>query len=128
MSKFIEYCKAYSSKEIEDMGYKIQNNIIESVDVNCIAHFGNVVSFEIFCSNVVPYSAMENTKNIGYVIRTFIELFDLEKDDGIRLSDIKNVPCRIVLDGDRAIGVGHFMKDKFVLTSDLAKSGKEKQL
>ena len=36
-----------TKNQIEACGYKIENNIIEEVDVNTIAHFGNLTSFEI---------------------------------------------------------------------------------
>ena len=109
-------------------GCAIENNIIERVDVDTIAHFGNLTSFEIYCPNVVPYSSRNNTANLGEVIRAFIELMKLEEEDGIRLSQIKNVPCRLVFDGEDAwgskvIGIGHFMQDRFVLIDDLATIG-----
>lgn len=109
-------------------GCAIENNIIERVDVDTIAHFGNLTSFEIYCPNVVPYSSRNNTSNLGEVIRAFIELMRLEEEDGIRLSQIKNIPCRLVFDGENAwgskvIGIGHFMQDRFVLIDDLATIG-----
>ncbi len=115
-----------TEKEIKETGHTIENNIIEEVNVNTIAHFGNTTCFEILCSNVAAMSCYNNTQNLGYIIRAFIELFDLSKEDGIRLSEIKNIPCRIICEGQggwgsRCIGFGHFMKDKFVLTDDFAK-------
>ena len=111
-------------KQIEEMGYRIENNIIENVDINTIAHFGNVVCFEIMCENVCPMSSYNNISNLGYILRAFIELFDLSEEDGLRLTKIKSLPCRIVLEGgwgSKCVGFGHFMKDKFVLTEEFAK-------
>ena len=113
-------------QDIRDMGHTIENNIIEQVDVNTIAHFGNVTCFEIMCSNVCAMSTYNNTRNLGYIIKAFIELFDLSEGDGIRLSEIKNTPCRLIFEGSggwgsKCIGFGHFMKDKFVLADDFAK-------
>ena len=113
-----------TEKEIAEMGYRIENNLIESVNVNTIAHFGNVTCFEIMCSNVCPMSAYNNTKSLGYLIKAFIELFDLSREDGLRLNDIRNIPCRIILEGgwgSKCVGFGHFMKNKFVLTEEFAK-------
>ena len=113
-----------TQKQLEEMGYRIENNIIEDVNVNTIAHFGNVTCFEIGCTNVYPMSAYNNISNLGYIIRAFIEMFDLSEEDGLRLTKIKSIPCRIILEGGwggRCIGFGHFMKDKFVLTEDFAK-------
>lgn len=115
-----------TKEQIESMGYCIENNIIESVDVNIIAHFGNPTCLEIACSNVWLMSAYNNTQNLGYLIRAFIALFDLSKENGLRLTEIKNIPCRLVFNGknswgSKCIGFGNFMKNKFVLVEDFVK-------
>lgn len=117
-----------TKKEIDEIGYDIVNNIIERIDINTIAHFGNAVSFEIMCDCVMPMGNYVNTQNIGYILKSFIELFDLSREDGLRLSEITNVPCRLIFEskngciwGSKCIGIGHFMKDKFVFIEDLAK-------
>ena len=106
-----------TQKQIEEMGYK-------DVNINTIAHFGNVTCFEIGCSNVYPMSSYNNISNLGYILRAFVELFDLSEEDGLRLTEIKSIPCRLVFQdgwGSKCIGFGHFMKDKFVLTEEFAK-------
>ena len=116
-----------TEEQIKEMGYRIENNLIEEVNVNTIAHFNNITSFEIYCSNVCPMCGRNNIGNLGYVIRAFIELFDLSEEDGLRLTKIKKIPCRLVFKKNRFgfvneyIGIGHFMKDKFVLIDDLAR-------
>lgn len=116
-----------TKSQIEEMGYGIENNIIEKVDVNCIGHFGNCVTFEIQCKNVYAMCHYNNTANLGFIIKKFVELMGLTDEDGIRLSNIRNVPCRIVYAdphcsyGSRCVGIGHFMENKFVLIDDLAK-------
>ena len=116
-----------TKSQIEEMGYGIENNIIEKVDVNCIGHFGNCVTFEIQCKNVCAMCHYNNTANLGFIIKKFVELMGLTKEDGIKLSDIRNVPCRIVYAdphcsyGSRCVGIGNFMENKFVLIDDLAK-------
>ena len=113
-----------TQKQIEEMGYTIKNNIIKDVNINTIAHFNNVTCFEIECSNVCPMIGYNNIDNLGYILRAFIEMFDLSEEDGLRLTEIKNVPCRLIFEddwGSKCIGFGHFMKDKFVLTAEFVK-------
>lgn len=108
------------------MGYKVENNIIKNINVNTIAHFGNVTCFEIACLNIYPMCSYNNIGNLGYILRAFIELFDLSEEDGLCLTEIKNIPCRLIFEneggwGSKCIGFGHYMKDKFVLTKEFAK-------
>ena len=116
-----------TKSQIEEMGYGIENNIIERVEVNCIGHFGNCVTLEIYCHNVCAMCHYNNTANLGFIIKKFVELMGLTDEDGIKLSNIRNVPCRIVYAdphcsyGSRCVGIGHFMENKFVLIDDLAK-------
>lgn len=119
-----------TKKDIEKMGHTIENNIIKRVDVDVIAHFGNAVCFEIECKNVFAMGVHHNTANLGYIIKSFLEMFDLSKEDGVRISNIRDIPCRLVYEGkggwgSRCIGFGHFMEDRFVLTDDFAKVGLE---
>jgi hypothetical protein len=112
-----------SQKQIEEMGHTIENNVIEYVDINTIAHFGNCTCFQIACSNVCPMSTYNNTRNLGFLIRSFVEIMGIDREDGRLLSKIRNIPCRLVFEnkggwGSRCIGFGHFMKDKFVLTEE----------
>lgn len=117
-----------TKKEINEMGYDIANNIITDVNIQTIAHFGNSTCFEIMCKDVCPMNGYHNTPNLGYILKAFIELFDLSEEDGLRIDEIKNIPCRLIFEskngriwGSRCIGFGHFMKDKFVFTDDFAK-------
>lgn len=114
--------------DIDSIGYDIDNNIITHIDINTIAHFGNLTCFEIGCTNVYPMSCYNNTQNLGYILRAFIEFFELSEEDGIRITEIKNIPCRLIFEskngctwGSKCIGIGHFMKDKFVFIEDFAK-------
>lgn len=115
-----------SKKQLEEMGHEIENNIIESVNINVIARFGNCACFEILCSNVCAMGGYNNTENLGILVKSFVELMGIDKEDGIRLSDIKNIPCRLVFEngggwGSKCIGFGDFMRDNFVLVKDFAK-------
>ena len=117
-----------TKQEIDDIGYDIANNIITNVNINTIAHFGNSTCFEIACSDVYPMSCHNNLQNLGYILRASIEFFELSEEDGLRITQIKNIPCRLIFEskngcawGSKCIGFGHFMKDKFVFTEDFAR-------
>ena len=115
-----------TDKDIITDGNIIENNIIEIVNINVIAHFGNCPTFEITCSNVGCFQGYNNTQNLGFLIRAFYNLFDLNEEDGLRLNEIKKIPCRLIFEkeggwGSKCIGFGHFMKNKFVYSKDFAK-------
>ena len=113
-----------TKKQMEDMGYNVATNLIEKVNIKAIAHFGNVTCFEIMCSDICPMGGYNNIRNIGYLIKAFIELFELSREDGLRLTGIKNIPCRLIFEDSlesRCIGIGHFMKDKFVLIKEFTR-------
>jgi len=117
-----------NGKFLDTKGMSAENNILKKIDINVIAHFGNAVSLELMCENICPYSCYNNTKNIGILIRALIEFFDLSEEDGLRVSMIRNIPIRVVFDGtntthwgEKAIGIGHYMKDKYILFSEFSK-------
>lgn len=112
-----------TKREILDGGYDIENNIIGGCNVVVTGHFGNVVSLNLWCMGVSPFSGYNNTDNIGFLIKSLIEFFELTDEDGFNLSeDFRNIPCRIILEKrNRCVGFGHFMKDKFVFSKDFAK-------
>jgi len=118
----------HDSDYLREKGYGAENNIVRYVDVNTIAHFGNCACLEIVCENICPYSTCNNTGNLGFLIRGLIELLELSEEDGIRLSEIKDIPCRLVFPsggdthlGERAIGIGHFIKNKFIMFDEFGK-------
>lgn len=107
-------------------GCSVANNLV-SLDVQVIGHFGNSVSLVIAAKDVIPYSAYNNTKNIGFIIKYLIELLGIQKEDGLLISEVKDVPARLVFDlkepswGAKCVGIGNFMEDKFVMFDALAK-------
>ncbi len=118
--------KTYTKRELEAEGYVVENNVLKEVNINIIAHFGNVSCLELVCENVVPMSGYNNTQNLGFLLKNFVELLGIEQEDGIRLSAMKNIPIRLVFEspggvGSKCIGFGNFMKDKFVLTSEFSR-------
>lgn len=115
-----------SQQEVLFKGNSIKNNIIESVNIKVIGHFNNCSALEIICSDICCLSGYNNTKNLGFLIKAFIELFDLTEEDGLNLNKIHNIPCRLIFAedgswGGKCIGFGHFMKDKFVYKEDFIK-------
>ena len=49
------------------------------------------------------------------ITRGIVKCLDLmEGLDSLRYDQLQRVPCRIVFEGDRLIGVGHLTKDKFI--------------
>lgn len=121
-----------TANDIRSQGNSIENNILKSVDVKVIAHFGNCTCLELACSNISIMNTRVNTANLGYVIRALVELLDLSQEDGICISQIKDVPVRIILSGNgglgsKCIGFGHFMKDRFVYVDDFSKIVPEKE-
>ena len=102
----------YSNIEVED-------NVIESIDVNVIAHFGNTVGIEMNCRNISPLPLYNNTGNIGYIVRLLVDLLDKNNEDGTKLQDLVGTPLRIAFLNGRAAAIGHKTKDEFVLINSL---------
>lgn len=119
-----------NSQDVKEKGYGIANNLV-SFDLEVIGHFNNAVSLVLTATNVIPYSGYANTRNIGLILQYLVDLLDISREDGIYLSEMKDIPVRLVFDspecswGSKCMGIGNFMKDKFVLFKDLSVLGKE---
>lgn len=113
-------------KDVLAKGCSVENNLV-SLDIQVIGHFGNSVSLVIAAKNVIPYSAYNNTENVGVIIKYLVELLGIEKEDGLFISDVKNIPVRLIFDskepcwGAKCVGIGNFIEDKFVMFDVLAK-------
>ena len=112
-----------TENQIISPNHLIRNEMIQSIDVEIIGHFGNICCLRIRGTDHVLMNGYNNTVNLGYVLRSLIELFDLAQENGVLLKDLKNIPCRIIVDAHSGlcIGFGHWMKDKFVYIGDLVK-------
>lgn len=125
--------KFITQKEIQDAGYVVQNGTLKNLDIELNLHFGNCVSLIgiVECENgktINPFGFRNSTKEIGSILQTVFDVLDLSRDDGRKLSSIKDVPCRIVIRKygiydawDSCIGIGSAEKDKFVYIEDLMK-------
>lgn len=105
----------------ENLGntFAIENNIIKKIDVVVVAHFGNSVGIDMICDCISPIPLYNSTANIGYILRALIDLFDANAEDGAYLKTLVGTPLRIVLKNNKAVAIGHFMKDEFFLIEDL---------
>lgn len=118
--------KTQSQLELE--GYYIENNMVTSIDLNVIAHFGNITCLEMFFTNCVLFSDCNIGGLLPDVLKAIVEVLEIENEDGLRISEIKNIPCRIVTTSEgfgKVVGFGHFMKQKFVLADDLIEMARE---
>ena len=110
-------------KRNPDLGsMQIENNMIDSIEINVIGHFGNIVTLDMFFTNCCLFSQYNLGGYLGDVLKVIVEVLDLTNDNGVCVSKIKNVPVRIVSEsgcGSKVIGFGHFMKDRFVLVEDV---------
>lgn len=117
--------KDYFETEYGD-DFCIENNIIDNVDVVVTGHFGNSVSLSMVCENICPIPLYNSTQNIGFILRALIELFDKEDDNSVSIKELKGTPIRLVFDsknawGSKAVAIGNFIKDRFILIEDLMK-------
>lgn len=104
----------------------IENNVIKKIDVVVTGHFGNAVSAEMICENICPLGLYNSTGNIGYILRALIDIFDKENDNSVSIKALEGTPIRLVFNsanswGSKAVAIGHFMKDRFVMIDDLMK-------
>ena len=115
--------KHYTEQELlENEKLNIQNSIIKNIDLNVVGHYGNCVCVEVICKNVTAIGGWNNTESAGKIIKELVVLLGLDIEDGRRVSSIKDVPCRLVIEGGflgKCVGIGHFMNDDFVLTEEL---------
>ena len=117
--------KTFGIKEGElPSNYEVQNEMIENIDLNFIAHYG-VVSLRVELKSWTLFKEYNLTLHCGCIMKFLTELLEIQKEDGLLLSEIKNVPCRIIVKDREVIAIGHWMKDKFVNIEELIRSMKD---
>lgn len=117
-----------TEQQLKESGYCIQNDIIRSIDVNIVGHFNNVTTLEMILDDCCLFSQYNIGSLFPFIMKAIVEILELTDDDGIRISKMKNLPVRIVIDGDgwgNVIGFGHFMKDEFILVEELIDTAKD---
>ena len=120
----LEVCEKF--KEME-----VKNALIEKIDLNVIGHFGNVVTLDVpinidDCLYSNPFFSISSTLNCGVLIQALFNVLDLNEDDGISISSLKKIPCRVIVSDNKTVAIGNFMKNKFIVFEDLLKTFNEK--
>ena len=111
-----------SIKELNNQNYVIANDFITRVTCGVLGSFSNAVSLVINISeNKQVVNLYNNTFNIGVILQDLVKFLEINTENGIVLEDLKNIPIRIFYDGNTGeyLGMGHFMKDKFVYFDEL---------
>ena len=113
-------------KTAEELKSALGEICIENISIVVTGHFGNTVSVNMLCENICPLGLYNSTSNIGFIIRALIEIFDKEDDNSVNMNVLKNTPIRLVFEGgnawgSKAVAIGHYMKDRFVLIDELMK-------
>lgn len=107
---------------LQNKEFVLSDSVIDNLDICIIPHFGYITCVEIISKGWPILWHRNNLPNAGYVIRTLTCLLDAAKEDGTRLSDIQNVPCRIFYCDRKAEAIGHPHRDSFIMLEDLARA------
>lgn len=98
---------------------QIKNGFVKKIDLQVIGHFGNLVTIDMPITSggciSSPLAGYNSTISCGVYIKILFELFGISEEDGIRISEIKDVPCRVVFSQFHMVAVGNFMDDKFIV-------------
>ena len=111
-----------TKQELIDRGYTIENAMLEYMDVDIIGHFGNATTFSIVTNCCCIFSSYYNMGSIlSEVIKCVVEVLNLSEEDGLHLSEVKNIPIQIVSKGwgSKVEGFGYFIGDRFVMVNDV---------
>jgi len=106
------------------------NAMLERVDFSIIGHFGNIPTLyarvKLDGGMMQLGGGINNISNAGVIMRALVELLGVQSEDGVFLSDIKDKPIRVVFKGGllgKAVAIGNYLEDKFILLDDLYKLG-----
>lgn len=111
----------YSKASLERAGYIVKPSTLHRIDISVIAHFGNIPVLELIeAGGRVIFGGYNCQKSLGSLLGAVVELLDLEKEDGVWLSEIEDVPMGIVAGPDgRIVGFGNMFLNEFVLNEQL---------
>lgn len=110
---------------------EIKNALVEKIDLNVVGHFGNAVTLDIpinidDCLYSNPFSSISSTLSCGILIQALFNVLDLNEDNGISISSLKKIPCRVIVSDNKTVAIGNFIKNKFIVFEDLLKTFNEK--
>lgn len=105
--------------------YHIKEDELKRIDVEVVPHYGWVVCLTLHFDRGAALTPHNNTRNLGYVLHHFLQLFDI-REDGAYLSSIANKKVRLVYNYDspfvgQCVAIGHPYKDRFIFFEDLMK-------
>lgn len=111
-------------KDFSAPGAEVLNAVVKKADIGVTGHFGDAVSLCLeleaeggWCGMFMPLCNM--TGSIGHVVRAVMRAIGEVGDDTACLSSLEGKPCRVVSTGERFIGVGAFMSDRWLMERDV---------
>lgn len=109
------------SELVSKYNCSIHNEIITSIDIKIVGHFGNTCSLVVKgYKGSTMIDGYNNTINPGRVIGNLLEFFNVDTGNGVLLSEIHDIPVRVAIDDEGyIIALGHFIQDVFVEVDDL---------
>jgi len=120
------YIPIIHKSEFPDIGYyEISNGIVKESTISMAGHFGNCITLDLgvksSCGWSCSFLSMRNfTKHIGFICKALIEVIDKDcTDDNIDFAKLKGMPCRLVSDKTRVIGIGNYMEDRWLLEANV---------
>ena len=110
-----------SKTELINDGYTIENAMLESIDIDVIKRFGGITTLNMITNCCVIFGGHNMDVILSEVIKYIVDTLNLNKNESISITDIKNVPIRIVSHGlgSKVVGFGDFLFDRFVLVEDV---------
>lgn len=122
MSNNIFFTEAGVRERIEIC--RIAEDELQRIDIEVIPHYGWLPCFSLHFKSCSPIPPHNNTRNLGFILHTFLQLFQV-REDGEYLSKFVNKRVRLVYSydgyGERCVAVGHPYVDKFIFFEDLMK-------
>lgn len=108
-----------------EKGYEIVNYNMKSIEVRITPHFNYAITLDIHLENGYTGCSLGGFSvedRVGYMIKEFVlKIIGGINNDGVNLSTLKDIPVRAVFDGRKVIGLGHYLKDNFIIYKDLVR-------